>query len=425
MEAELLTSHFCARPAERRGVRVAVARPNLRTAATLRAGALPASFAVAFATAFAIAPATTTGCGGGGAATPPPPADLGAPPDLAVPADMASPSDMTTPPPTDLGADVDLGEPPADMGVGADLGAPPDAGPPPGGSPSARGPYAATTTMATVTRGTRRIPVVAHVPAEAAGDALPVVLFMAGFQLQTMQYAGTIEHLASHGFVVVRLDPPNSLFAPASHATLRDDARAVLDWALGEAPFRARIDPARVGATGHSLGGKVTTMLAAADTRVRALYGLDPVNAGAGPLGYSADSPDITPAPVNTISIPVGIVGETLDATPRMGGFPFGGMACAPAGQNFADIYGALTAAPWAASWEIPGASHMVFLDDPNCGTTCSVCNTSTVDTRATLADVRTSLTAFFRRFLRDDAAMDEWLTGARRPSSWIQMTRP
>jgi hypothetical protein len=375
-----------------------------------------------------LASSLDAGCGG----------DSPAPPS---PADLGSPTDMSAPPPTDLGpgddlggAEDDLGTPPADAGVmdaGATDASPApdatvgDAGPSPGSEPGARGPYALTTTAATVMRAARRIPVVAHIPAEAAGDGLPVVLFLPGFQLQSMQYVGTVEHLASHGFIVVRADPPTSLFSPSSHVTLRDDARAVLDWALGSSPFRMRVDATRVGAAGHSLGGKVTTMLAAVDPRVRALYGLDPVNAGAGPFGYSADNPDITPAPTNTIAIPVGIVGETLDAMPRMGGIPGFGMACAPSGQNFADIYEALTAAPWAASWEIPGASHMAFLDDPRCGTICDQCNTSTVDTRVVIADVRTSLTAFFRRFLRDDAAMDEWLTGARRPSTWIQRTRP
>jgi pimeloyl-ACP methyl ester carboxylesterase len=291
-----------------------------------------------------------------------------------------------------------------------------DAGGGPSDDPGAPGPYPIGAPITdTVTRGSRRTPVRALVPTLALGETAPLVVFLPGFQLTASQYALTQQRLASHGFVVVGADPTATV-AEANHVEMAVDAAAVIDWALAEPGLAAAIDPTRIAMMGHSLGGKVSTMAAANDARVRALVLLDPVNGTAGPFsGYTAAAPDIIPERVTPLAIPMGIFGETLDG--RAG---LGGMACAPAAQNYTTFYDAAAAgsAPWAAEWTLTGANHMQFLDDRStCGLTCAFCARPTASDAVVLAAVRTLSVAFLRRHFRGETAMDAYLTGASLPA--------
>lgn len=83
------------------------------------------------------------------------------------------------------------------------------------------------------------------------------------------QYGPMVNHLASHGFVVV---------APLSTATGEGDPLppvASLDWILEQAedpasPYYQRLDTESVGQLGHSYGG-MSTCMSASDPRYRAL----------------------------------------------------------------------------------------------------------------------------------------------------------
>jgi hypothetical protein len=83
------------------------------------------------------------------------------------------------------------------------------------------------------------------------------------------QYLPMLNHLASHGFVVV---------APLSTATAEGDplpTTAGLDWILEQAedassPYYGRLDTANVGQLGHSYGG-MSTCMSASDPRYKAL----------------------------------------------------------------------------------------------------------------------------------------------------------
>jgi pimeloyl-ACP methyl ester carboxylesterase len=291
-----------------------------------------------------------------------------------------------------------------------------DAGPAPSGEPGAPGPYALGAPITdTVVRGSRRTPVRALVPTLPLGETAPLVVFLPGFQLDAAQYALTQERIAGHGFVVVGADP-TATFASANHVEMAADAVAVIDWALAAPGLASAIDPARIAMMGHSLGGKVSTMTAARDARVRALVLLDPVNGTAGPFGgYTASAPDIVPEQVAPLAIPMGIFGETLDGT---GGF--GGTPCAPAAQNYTTFYDAASAgsSPWAAEWTLTGANHMQFLDDRStCGLTCSFCAMPTASDAVVLTAVRTLSVAFLRRHFRGETAMDAYLTGGSLPA--------
>ncbi len=272
------------------------------------------------------------------------------------------------------------------------------------GSPAAAGPFAATTVMATVMRGSRSVPVIAHVPTRPAGQLSPAVLFMPGFMLQTSMYLPLAERIASHGVIVVRVDTSGS-----DHAAMALDVGAALDWAVAAGgPLAGKLDVAKVALAGHSLGGKLATMAAFANrTRVAALLALDPVN---------SNSPDVVPDQVTPLTMPVGFMGETVNGS---GGF----MPCAPTDSNFETFYAAATGASWAAKWDLTGADHMDFVDV--CNFLCSVCPDGPADDAAVRGTVKTLAVAFLRRHLLADAAMDAWLSGASLPGGVVVQKRP
>ncbi len=326
----------------------------------------------------------------------------------------------------DGSSDADGGSPTADAGVGIDAGASDagaldaaavDAGGEDAGftgaDPTGDGPFTVSTQAGSVERDGRTTPVTAHVP-DGAGPS-PLVLFLPGFQLGSERYAPLCDRLASHGYVVVRADPPASLLA-VSHVAMRDDAIAVLDWAATELPVSGA-----VGLMGHSLGGKVTTMVAGMRAGVGALLGIDPVNGGNPFSGYSATLPDIVPEVTATLTMAVGYLGETTNAS---GGV--GGMACAPADQNYATFYDGSTMSPWAAEWTFEGADHMDFVSDTaGCGFTCSACTDGTADAATVQASTATLMVAFFERHLRGRGDVDAYLTGAMVPSGVTTRSRP
>jgi hypothetical protein len=349
----------------------------------------------------------------------------------ASPVDDASPDAAPDPGASDLASDPGLAEPTADAAEPApDVPEPtPDvteATPDPGASdpgydtsspaiaPNQPGPWTIALVTASVTRGDRTIPVVAHVPQRADGQASPLVIFLPGFQAKAVWYVSSIDRLASHGFVVVAADPPASLFS-VSHLAMAEDVTAVLDWALAaNGPLAGLVDPARVGVSGHSLGGKVATMAAFADARVTALLALDPVNGGNPVTGYSDALPDIVPDQVATLTIPVGFLGETPSSVGKSAFSP----ACSPTDQNFQTFFAAATLAPWRAAWDLLGAGHMDFVDpDSACGVACTLCVRGDADQAAVLAATQTLLVAFYRRHFYAETGLEAWLTGADLPA--------
>jgi hypothetical protein len=98
------------------------------------------------------------------------------------------------------------------------------------------------------------------------------------------------------------------------------------------------------------------------------------------------------------------LLGETVNATGGLGG------ACAPAEDNFHQYY--LHAESKALEIEILGANHMSFLDDPNCGFTCSACPSGSDDTATTRRLSRRYMTAFFQVFLSSQEGYRSYLTG-------------
>ena len=298
----------------------------------------------------------------------------------------------------DTGAE-DIGPAGDDVGPVADGGA--FDATPGSDAPNLPGPFAVTTQVGMA----GDTPISACVP---SGVRAPLVLFAPGFMLASRFYEPTCQRLASHGFVVVRADPPSGF--TTQHTAMRDSLIGVLDWALSDAPFAAQVDPGRILVSGHSLGGKLATMVAAQDPRVTALFAIDPVDGGFG-------APDVVPSLARGLTIPVGFAGETTNGS---GGF----MPCAPAAENFQQFYRATTSAPWAAQWDFIGADHMDFVADPTGCSFCGICPAGTADPATVVEGMHTLFVAFARRHLNDEAGMDPWLVGEQVPAVAVVMSR-
>jgi predicted dienelactone hydrolase len=239
----------------------------------------------------------------------------------------------------------------------------------------------------------------------------PVLVLTHGFQLGPSNYQSYGEHLASWGYVVVTPQMPGTLFDAPTHVELRAYLVGILDWietvAQVEAgPLLGRADASAIALAGHSMGGKISMLTATSDARVRAVFGIDPVDAAGGPgQGASPDYPSVAPELMPLVVVPIGLVGETTNATGGLGG------ACAPADDNFEQYFAAATSP--AIEIEILGANHMSFLDDPNCGVACFACPAGTDDPAVTRGLTHAAMVAFLELHLRGDEAYRAWLVGA------------
>lgn len=274
--------------------------------------------------------------------------------------------------------------------------------------PAKPGPRAFSSASVQIPVSNGTLPSQVYVPDGASGA--PVVVLLHGFMLGPANYASYAEQLASWGYVVILPQLPGSAFNPVPHAALRDRVIELLDWVDASAtdsahPLAGMLDIAAVGLAGHSMGGKVSALVAAADARPIAAFLIDPVDSAppgsSDPEGY----PSVTPELMPNITIPVVYLGETVNST---GGI---GPSCAPAADNFQQFFS--NAAGPALQIDVLGASHMEFLDDPNCGFLCLACPSGTAPPARTRGLTAQYLVAFFERALKQRPAYNAWLTGA------------
>ncbi|MFI5299193.1 MAG: hypothetical protein ACHREM_13940, partial [Polyangiales bacterium] len=208
----------------------------------------------------------------------------------------------------------------------------------------------------------------------APASGFPAVVFAHGFQLKTTDYDNLLGHLASYGFLVASVDYPGTLLS----IDQRDVGKAIV---AGKAALVAgaiagvpKVDPNKIVASGHSLGGKGSFLAVLSDATFAAGLAFDPVDGNPGnPLsGGTPDSahPQLTPTTVAPLSLPCGIFGTALSHCSTGG---LGSSACAPTNEDAYAFAAALTSSKHFL-WPIADFGHMQFLDDPSCGFTCSVC---------------------------------------------------
>jgi len=237
-----------------------------------------------------------------------------------------------------------------------------------------------------------------------AAGPFPLVVASPGFQIPRAQYASMCEHLASWGFVVILQDyAGGGIGSSKNHQDLAEDIGTLIDWALGgDSGLAGRIDASRIATVGHSLGGKLSILAAILDDRIGAVVGWDPVDAKP-PIDNG--SPSVTPELMDQLTVPLAVLGETLDST---GGFT----PCAPADDNYTQYFDYACAAPTALQVTIDGADHMDWLDDrASCGLTCSFCQTGATEDAHTREVTRRVTAAFLLQQLVGTGGLDSYLT--------------
>lgn len=141
--------------------------------------------------------------------------------------------------------------------------------------------------------------------------AYPLVLMAPPQSTSKDSMRAYADRLASHGFLVVLYESSAQL----NHTTYLAAARSLLDTVLtnSDANIKSRIDSTKLGLVGYELGGKISAAQAAADTRIGALFLIDPVDVptGMGPIDGPAAMGTVTLAGGSTAVL----VGAALATT--------------------------------------------------------------------------------------------------------------
>ena len=235
----------------------------------------------------------------------------------------------------------------------------------------------------------------------ARSGGWPVVLFSPGFGVERELYTGLTEDLASHGYVVVAIDHPHDagiVEFPDGHVVIAGtpldittalavrvaDTRFVLTQLARlerSGAFSGRLDLARVGMVGHSLGGAAAASTMVIDPRIRA--------------GADLDGLLFEPARTRGLSRPFLL----MSADPGFADV-----------SNLAGFWSKLRGPHYAI--DVKGARHFAFSDlvtfvpglmraNPTTGQAAKQL-VGKLDGTATLAAERAYLRAFFDRFLRE-----------------------
>lgn len=222
----------------------------------------------------------------------------------------------------------------------------------------------------------------------------PAIVLAPGFQLDGSAFAGYGEHLASHGIAVLIPTFGDSLFAPISHNELADDFVVMVTWLAAD----SRIDATRIGAAGHSRGGKIAILATTRSTAIKALFGLDPVDTVGGPGAQpSPANPSVTPERMAAVIVPFAVLGSAYGGTAASAFAP----ACAPVEDNYHQYALAAGAAPVVYEWLAPASGHNDFAD-PLPFLLSFACQAGD-DPAATRTLAKARLVAFFKRHLEGD----------------------
>lgn len=246
-----------------------------------------------------------------------------------------------------------------------------------------------------------------NAPPTAGGPVagFPLVLFNHGFMLWGDLYRSYGERLASHGVVVALPSYPMS-FTSANHTALAGDARYVIDHCLtldlqpGSALF-GLVDETRIGAGGHSFGGKLSLLVASMDARIKAVGALDPVDGGGPAPDDPVLFPSVTPERMGDVHAPLLLIGAEL------GGISWFLIPCAPIAENYQRFFEAAVSPAIEVTQK--GAGHGQY-PDPGAEAMMAACAPGTADTTQVRSAAAAYLTAFFLWRLNGDDRMLAWL---------------
>ena len=209
------------------------------------------------------------------------------------------------------------------------------------------------------------------------GDGAPyaAVSFGHGFFQAVSKYQSTLEHLATHGYLVIASDSEGGLFP--SHQNLANDMSRCLTYleqenARSGSFLESAVDTSNFGLSGHSMGGGCAVLAASADARLRAVVTLAAANTN--PSAVAA-SPLVT--------APSSFVSGSQDSI-------------VPVGSHGQLMYGATVTARTLPL--IIGGFHCGFTDSGGIG-----CDTGSISRATQLAITRRVMTEFFNLYLKGD----------------------
>jgi dienelactone hydrolase len=201
-----------------------------------------------------------------------------------------------------------------------------------------------------------------HVPA-------PAVVFLPGRVAPEWQYESYGRALASHGIVVIT----RGWYSPfKTDPELAVDASRLADWLVAN----HLADPHRLGAAGHSMGGKAAIMAALRDRRFIAVVGLEPDDNG----HYS-----VVRGPIAKLEASLLIIGAEVDWK--------GWRVCSTKANNYEHFFAA--APRGTVLLTLLGADHVQVMDKPD-ELGMGICRRGTADSRAVRKLARLATVGFF-----------------------------
>ncbi|BBH68735.1 lipase [Actinoplanes sp. OR16] len=202
-----------------------------------------------------------------------------------------------------------------------------------------------------------------YYPTTTTAGTFGAIAISPGFTATQSSIAWLGPRLASQGFVVITINTLSTLDQPDSRGT---QLLAALDYLTRTSSVRTRIDAARLGVMGHSMGGGGS--LAAARTRP-ALQAAVPMTPWHGTKSWS------------TVRVPTMIIGAENDTV-------------APVSSHAEPFYTSMSSAPEKAYLEVNNATHSAPTEGGN----------------VTVAKYALS---WLKRFIDDDTRYDQFLCPA------------
>ncbi len=267
------------------------------------------------------------------------------------------------------------------------------------------GPYPVSQRTVTVTRSNNttfsaqiRYPATsaaANAPFATAAGPAPAVSFGHGFLSAVDLYDSTMDHLASHGYIVIATTSEGG-FLP-NHANFALDIRQCLTWleqqdALKSSWLFGAVNQDAFGVSGHSMGGGASALAAGADTRIKCLATL-----------AAAETNPSAAAAAGNVQRPARFIVGSQDT-----------IVAPPTTQN---QYTACDAPRQFVT--ITGGSHCGFVDSAFIG-----CDSGALARADQLAKTRALLLEFFDTHLRGDAIDYAAVWGAAAPVAGTTTTR-
>ena len=181
----------------------------------------------------------------------------------------------------------------------------------------------------------------------------PLVVITPGFLIGSDQYNSYAERLASWGYAVVSYDFTQQVLDPTTDIACVKLLKELIDWCSTSGNVLSKVsDPENVMLIGHSRGGKISTLAAINDKRVKSLFLLDPVDVTVytpdDRINYPSATVALAASPTRQ-QLPVCVVGAGR------------GGDCAPVESSFDLFYKAARGPAWKAVVEEAG--HLQFLD--------------------------------------------------------------